>query len=391
MEDRVRISNPKNAGVVIADHAVVDSLMTRDPDAVRGPGHRTEQTLVALDQRDELIREAARIYFGGASAAAAEKLIMLRQHAADLHAAIPTFEARQEAAQVETAHQTRIAQLTRPRVMGGHGMEEDAAQVTMERKALDKATATLQRLDELIEVRTAKWRDGTRIVQAVDEFFLAGGIPRGCAVEEVEPPKLAKNGNLVEAIERERHRIRELRADAHRVASCPFPSSHTKRRMREAIEALAERGRPSVSRLVELDGAVEFADVAHQIPIITDKDAGIASLVEPDALALIAWLFKPAMIAALDAEITAESDDKIALSEKQRGEQLAQIDQDIIEHERVEAALTWTAWAQGVTAEHRPDIKVLALLVLRLITAPRAEPSGTTPGHSVSFAVPGAR
>jgi hypothetical protein len=285
---------------------------------------------------------------------AADKVIKLRQHADDLHVQIPEFETRLEVSQKKTAHDSRIAQLMRPKTQGGFALDADAPQVVAEQRLADKAKAEVQRIDELIEIRTAKWRGGIRILQTVDEFFIAGGVPSNCVVEEVAP-KLAKNGNLIETIERERHRIRELRADAHRVASCPYPSSHTKRKMREAIEALAMRGTPSVSRLVELNGEIDFADLQHRIPVITDKDAGIATLIETDALGLIAWLFKPALIAALDNEIADESDDKIALSEQQRAEQVAQIERDIVERERIESELIWTAWQQGTAVEHRTD------------------------------------
>jgi hypothetical protein len=321
--------------------------------------------------------------------AAAAKVTLLRQHASDLRVAIPKFEDRLEAAALRTGHEKRLTELTRPRVHGGHGLSEDHPQAMQERKAIAKITAELERIDNLIEVRSAKWQTATKLLQAIDQFVIGGGMPRGCDAEEAEPPKVKANGNLSAAIEAERHRVRELRADAHRITSSPYPAADSKRRMREAIENLAARGRPSVARMVEQGaGEIDFADEQYRVPVFTDREAGIAALAIPDVLGLIAFLFKPALIAALDSEISSESDDGSALSEKQRAEQLAQIETDILAHERIEAALVWSAQVQGIGIEQRPDISVLALLGLRLVTRAHVAQSGTSPEHVMTFAHP---
>jgi hypothetical protein len=46
-------------------------------------------------------------------------------------------------------------------------------------------------------------------------------------------------------------RCRELRSDAHRVGSAPFPSSYSKERMREIVQTWAQQGAPNVSALIE--------------------------------------------------------------------------------------------------------------------------------------------
>jgi hypothetical protein len=55
---------------------------------------------------------------------------------------------------------------------------------------------------------------------------------------------------------------------------------------------------------------------------------------------------------------------------------------DLLSAERDEAALTWSAMEQGLPVEHRSDCSPLAILQVRLITAPRGETPGTTPGLS---------
>ncbi|MET4037575.1 hypothetical protein ABIB94_008863 [Bradyrhizobium sp. JR7.2] len=62
----------------------------------------------------------------------------------------------------------------------------------------------------------------------------------------------------------------------------------------------------------------------------------------------------------------------------------AEVQGDLLAVERDECALVWTAQAQGLPIEHRGgDLSPLALLGVRLITAPRPDASPeTSPGLS---------
>jgi hypothetical protein len=98
---------------------------------------------------------------------------------------------------------------------------------------------------------------------------------------EGEPPKLAKGETVIDGIERLRRRVRELKADLHRIASAPFPSAYAKQRAREQVEALAMQGAPSVS-LIELDGKIEFATTRLSSEIYGEqRQLGFAEV--PDA------------------------------------------------------------------------------------------------------------
>ena len=99
----------------------------------------------------------------------------------------------------------------------------------------------------------------------------------------------------------------------------------------------------------------------------------------PDTVALVAWLHKDALIAALDREIASEADDKAALSHEAREKAVAETQADLLAVERDESWFVWQAQSQGLPVEHRADISPLALLGLRLITAPGAVPSPTSP------------
>jgi len=50
-------------------------------------------------------------------------------------------------------------------------------------------------------------------------------------------PKLLKGESITDAIERIRHRGRELKADLHRIRSAPYPSEHARAKMRQQLAA----------------------------------------------------------------------------------------------------------------------------------------------------------
>jgi hypothetical protein len=99
--------------------------------------------------------------------------------------------------------------------------------------------------------------------------------PGGTTFEavEIELPQLLKGEDILSALDRLRRRGRELRADLHRIASAPFPSSHAKKRARDQIEQLAQRGAVGVSLLVELDGDIEWPTLQVQARSTTSAAA----------------------------------------------------------------------------------------------------------------------
>jgi hypothetical protein len=265
----------------------------------------------------------------------------------------------------------------------GHNLPPDDRRVVMQQRLVDKLSGDLQRLRERSETRAAAWQAASGALANV-ETWLKSGRPGNTVLEtvETEPPKLAKNeAGLLDAVENRRRRVRELRADQHRIQSAPFPSAYAKAQMRRQIEQLAERGTPSVARLVELDGKIEFATTRLTSEIYGEqRQLGFAEV--PDAVALTCWLHRDLLISKLDAEIDTESDDSAALSHTDRELRSAEIQGDLVDTERQEASLVFAAWEHGLACEHRSDCSPVALLGLRLVTTPHAEQPGTTPGSS---------
>jgi hypothetical protein len=94
-------------------------------------------------------------------------------------------------------------------------------------------------------------------------------------------------------------------------------------------------------------------------------------------------LFKDQLIAALDAEINTEADDKAAMSHEVRQQREAETMADLIDIERQEAALVWRAQQQALPVEHRGDCSPQAILGVALRTLPRADGlPETSPGQS---------
>jgi hypothetical protein len=101
-----------------------------------------------------------------------------------------------------------------------------------------------------------------------------------------------------------------------------------------------------------------------------------------DTAALMAWLHRDALLKRVDAEITAEADDTVALSPAKRQKQGAEVMGDLLAAERDEAALVWRAQGDGLPVEHRADASPLAVLGVKLVAAKADTPSGTSVGLS---------
>jgi hypothetical protein len=257
---------------------------------------------------------------------------------------------------------------------------------------LEKATADFKRLQELQMVRTAAWHAASGAL-ANTETWLKSGRPGGTALEDfVGPePKLAKGENgLLDAIENRRRRVRELRADLHRIASAPYPSKHVKTQMRAQIEQLAMVGAPDVSMMVEHDGRLIWPLTRLRSEVFGEQRQ-LAFAEVPDTVALFAWLHRDTLIKRLDAEIDTEADDAAALSHEARQKAEAEMMGDLLAVERDESALVFKAWTDGLPVEHRSDCSPLALLGLRLVTAPRSDPPPTSPEHGYNIIRGGGR
>ncbi|MCK1640337.1 hypothetical protein IVA95_22690 [Bradyrhizobium sp. 157] len=90
----------------------------------------------------------------------------------------------------------------------------------------------------------------------------------------------------------------------------------------------------------------------------------------PDTLGLFAWLYRDALIAALDREIDAIADDENALTAEQRRDAETDLLGDLLQAERDECSLIEIAQSQGLPANFRVDCDPRAILGFEWVTAP---------------------
>ena len=109
----------------------------------------------------------------------------------------------------------------------------------------------------------------------------------------------------------------------------------------------------------------------------------------PDAVALVEWLLRDQVIAKLNAEIDSEADDAASLSHEARQRRESEVQSDLLDIERQESALVWSAMSQSLPIEHRADCDPRAVLGIALVVAPANGPRGTSYEHVVDFAIPG--
>jgi hypothetical protein len=237
----------------------------------------------------------------------------------------------------------------------------------------------------------AAWQPAARVRSVCEEFLR--DRPPNAAVEDAptEPPKLAKGESLLDAIERIRHRGRELLADANRIRSSPYPSSWAKAQVRAQVAALAQRGAPDVTLLVEHGRhSVTWPMQNLQSAIHNADRAAVGFTVAPDAVALFAWAFRDQLVAALDRAIDEEADDEHALDHGEREKREAEVLADLLMVEQSEAALVWAALAQGMPCEHRGDCSAQTILQCRLVTVPTRDGPGSSLEHA-SYSLIGGR
>jgi hypothetical protein len=96
--------------------------------------------------------------------------------------------------------------------------------------------------------------------------------------------------------------------------------------MRKQIKALAARGVPTVSLLLEhADCEIAWPTQNLQVNVFNTGTPAVGFAEALDMLAKFTWLHRDQMLAALDREIDGEADDKAALSIEAREPQTAEV------------------------------------------------------------------
>jgi hypothetical protein len=159
-----------------------------------------------------------------------------------------------------------------------------------------------------------------------------------------------------------------MRADLNAVMSAPIPSSVAKERIRDQINKLAASGVPSVLSVIEAGLPMGWPKTTFRGDFLGVAGGaaamGQAAVGAPNALAVIAWLFKDRLLEKLEAEVDDLASDDAALSDEQRAEREAALLHGILEAERVEESFIEQAETAGQTIQRRPDADPRAVLGL---------------------------
>jgi hypothetical protein len=313
---------------------------------------------------------------------AQELLQKLRDRRADLHAVMVPHGELQEAITDRITASNRLTALQAHPQEHGSGLPETDPRVVAQKRLVDKFLDHERRLRERSEAKALAWQAASGALSNV-ETWLRDGRPHGTVLEavEIEPPKLNKNETVIDAVERHRRRVRELRSDLHRIQSAPFPSAYSKQRAREFVEQLAQRGQPDVSSLIELDRPITFSTVRQQAEVIGSERHTIAVHETIDIASLLAWLMPDLLIKRLSAEIDTESDDPASLSHADRELRSSEVAGDLLAVEFDEAALVFRAQSEGMPIEHRADCSPLAILQMRLVTVAPTDGQASSMEH----------
>lgn len=206
----------------------------------------------------------------------------------------------------------------------------------------------------------ARWESGSHTLTAIDGY--ASDLQRNRAPIKSfsgAPVSVRKGETVVDAIERCRRRGRELQSDLLAARAAPRPSAEAKKIARTQIEGLAETGRPDVLNVVEYGEQIKWPeDPGHFIANQGPPPAQV------NTVALLAWLNRDALIAAVSREIDEVADDANALTDEERGKRTKTVGADLLAVQREEEDFIGLAAKQGLPVARRSDADPRAVLGL---------------------------
>lgn len=289
----------------------------------------------------------------------AHKLRELRQAREDQRVLVlAASDACRDAREAKMRAQSDLRMATMPRANGGRGLLPGSDEEVRLRTLIAEHGDELTRHNELMLLRSGQLEFQSHLLDALDGFVR--DLPADSSISDHTAPTIKAGVDLHDAVEKARHRIRQLRADLDEVRAAPFPSSVVKKAIASQVAALARRGAPNVLDVVEGGGELRFPTLVARNRI--EGGRGLAAVEVPDAFGLMAWAFGDLLIARLNAEIDAIADDSAALSDTQRAERQKVIQSDLLSVEREEEGLITLAAQRGLQIDRRTDADPRAVL-----------------------------
>jgi hypothetical protein len=259
-------------------------------------------------------------------------------------------------------------------------LREENERVLEKRAHVERLRAESQRCHKLMKERSANVRSAIQLFDNVEKWLRDA---RNADAFSGPEPALKKGEKPADCVDRIRARLAAIEDEINVVCVAPYPTAVAKAIAAKDIEALAERGRPNLSRLMATGAELPMSlfDVFLKVRLANnslrtpgsggaDTD-GSASGSVPDGTALLAWMFKDQLLARINAEIDAESRDGEALTEAQRLEKIAELEGEALSLARLEEHAIQLANANGRPIARRPDADPRAVLGLADHCAPR--------------------
>ncbi|SDG35316.1 hypothetical protein SAMN05216338_10014 [Bradyrhizobium sp. Rc2d] len=269
-------------------------------------------------------------------------------------------------------HEARIAELQKPRGEGGFNLGSDAPQVVAEQEKMDQARGNLNRLLAVKEARSAEGKHLGELLRNIEQAIAVR--PAGTVAKMVDGEIPAFKGDVLNAVENRRRRLRELESDLNRVRCAPHPSAVRKAAMIAQVEALAEQGRPDAASSIECGEPIRWPLERFQCDIFNVAPGAIGFGQLTNVVAFMCWWDREGMIKRLSGEIDECADDASALDAKSRAEKESEVLADILAASREECLLIALAQSQGLPVAYRPDCDLRAILQFEWVAAPSPEP-----------------
>jgi hypothetical protein len=308
----------------------------------------------------------------------AANLRRLRQMDEDAFALVPPFDAVHQASIERVQATQRLDRLLEHPSRGGFGLAEGDMRVVRQREEVARLSTEAERLRGLYETRGVA-RQAIGSLRRACETRLQD-LPAGMMWQDWDgSATLRKGEDLLAGIRRVHGDVERAKARLSAIERAPLPVSHTKPMARAQIERLAAAGAPDVMGLVRgYADEICFPDETRRVEIRNvepQQGAVPIGFVEVSAVtAMLAHLFKPQLLTAVEALLEQSTDHEAALSPEQRERATAVTATHLLLAQRHLASLTWQAIDQGLAVTHAADADPLAVLGLEIVPAPSRPP-----------------
>jgi hypothetical protein len=242
----------------------------------------------------------------------------------------------------QAEHHCALAEVERTRAKGMRARVTDvrnrlaASAVESETGPLRIAEQNLQEQETLQQTRFERYTQTQRLITQINAWLAS--LPPTTVLVPVTS-EIRSEGNYQQQVERLRREITERQAELLKVNSARAPVEDAREQVRRLVDTLSRA--PSLNT----DGG------KLSVPSWQRASFGPASF--RDVIALLCWLDRDRIIAALDIEIEKLPVDKDALPPEQRVRRVSELETDIARLELEEEAVISAASAMGLDIPRR--------------------------------------